>query len=88
MLKVEMSKARQRPWPLRKTGAADSFGELPFGTDQPGRPVGIPLIESNMLVGSLPGRGRRRRCGAWIVLGLLATVGYIAACRSPNGRAW
>ena len=58
VLKVEMSKARQRPYPLRKTGAADIFGDLPFGTDQRGRPVAIPLIESNLLIGSLPGAGK------------------------------
>jgi DNA segregation ATPase FtsK/SpoIIIE and related proteins len=58
VLKVEMGKARQRPYPWRKAGAADIFGELPFGTDQRGRPVGLPLIESNMLIGSLPGAGK------------------------------
>ena len=58
VLKVEMSKARPKPWPLRKAGAADVFGVLPFGTDQRGQPVGIPLAESNMLIGSLPGAGK------------------------------
>lgn len=58
VLKVEMSKARPRPWPLRKTGTADVFGLLPFGTDQRSQPVGIPMIESNMLIGSLPGAGK------------------------------
>jgi DNA segregation ATPase FtsK/SpoIIIE, S-DNA-T family len=58
VLKVEMSKARQRAWPLRKSGAADIFAELPFGTDQRGRPVELPLIESNLLIGSLPGAGK------------------------------
>jgi S-DNA-T family DNA segregation ATPase FtsK/SpoIIIE len=58
VLKVEMSKARQRAYPLRKAGAADIFTELPFGTDQRGRPVAIPLIESNLLIGSLPGAGK------------------------------
>lgn len=63
VLKVEMSKARQKPYPWRKAGAADIFGELPFGTDQRGRPIGLPLLESNMLIGSLPGAGRSRVCG-------------------------
>ncbi len=58
VLKVEMSKARPKPWPLRKAGTADIFGPLPFGTDQRSQPVGIPLIESNMLIGSLPGAGK------------------------------
>ncbi|AEA27905.1 cell division protein FtsK/SpoIIIE [Pseudonocardia dioxanivorans CB1190] len=54
----DMAKARPAPWPLRKTGTADIFGTLPFLTDQRGRPVGLPLIESNMLIGSLPGAGK------------------------------
>ncbi|MBA2324923.1 MAG: DUF3631 domain-containing protein [Pseudonocardiales bacterium] len=58
VLKVEMSKARQLAYPYRKTGVADIFGELPFGTDQRGRPVAVPLIESNLLIGSLPGAGK------------------------------
>jgi DNA segregation ATPase FtsK/SpoIIIE, S-DNA-T family len=58
VLKVEMSKARQRAYPMRKSGSADIFAELPFGTDQRGRPVAIPLIESNLLIGSLPGAGK------------------------------
>lgn len=41
---------------------------LPFGTDQRSNPVGIPLIESTMLFGSLPGAGKTAslRC---VVLG-------------------
>ncbi|MDN5858960.1 MAG: cell division protein FtsK [Pseudonocardia sp.] len=54
----DMAKARQKPWPLRRTGVADYFGALPFGTDQRGRGVGLPLAESNMLIGSLPGAGK------------------------------
>ncbi|MBN9101788.1 MAG: cell division protein FtsK [Pseudonocardia sp.] len=58
VLKQEMSKQRAKPWPLRKNGTADIFGVLPFGVDQRSQPVGIPLIESNMLIGSLPGAGK------------------------------
>lgn len=58
VLKVEMSRARPKVWPLRKNGSADIFGVLPFGTDQKSNPVGIPLIESNLLIGSLPGAGK------------------------------
>lgn len=54
----DMAKAKPAPWPLRKSGAADIFGTIPFLTDQRGRPVGLPLIESNMLIGSLPGAGK------------------------------
>lgn len=58
VLKLEMSKARPKVWPLRTNGTADIFGVLPFGTDQKSIPVGVPLIESNMLIGSLPGAGK------------------------------
>lgn len=53
-----LSQVRPPVWPLRKQGAADVFAPLPFGTDQRGRPVGLPLIESNLLIGSLPGAGK------------------------------
>lgn len=58
VLKIEMSKARQSPYPWRTSGVGDIFGSLPFGTDQRGRPVCIPLTESNMLIGALPGAGK------------------------------
>lgn len=54
----DMAKARPAVYPLRKQGATDIFTTLPFVTDQRGRPVGLPLIESNMLIGSLPGAGK------------------------------
>jgi S-DNA-T family DNA segregation ATPase FtsK/SpoIIIE len=54
----DMAKARPAPYPLRKAGAADYFANLPFATDQRGRAVGLPLTESNMLIGSLPGAGK------------------------------
>lgn len=54
----DMAKARPAPYPLRKQGTADYFATLPFVTDQRGRPVGLPLAESNMLIGSLPGAGK------------------------------
>lgn len=54
----DMAKARPAPYPLRRSGTTDLFGTVPFVTDQRGRPVGLPLIESNMLIGSLPGAGK------------------------------
>lgn len=55
----DMSKAKPVPWPLRKATKAHSvFASLPFGTDQRGRPVGIDLMYSNVLIGALPGAGR------------------------------
>lgn len=58
VLKVPMSKARPVKYPLRDAGAADVFTPVPFGTDQRGRKVALPLIESNLLIGSLPGAGK------------------------------
>lgn len=53
-----LNKVKPPTWPLRKAGSADVFAELPFGTDQRGRTVGLPLVESNLLIGSLPGAGK------------------------------
>ncbi|MGH3495499.1 MAG: cell division protein FtsK, partial [Sciscionella sp.] len=54
----DMAKARQAPWPLRKARKATVFEALPFGTDQRGRPVGMDLMYSNLLIGALPGAGK------------------------------
>jgi len=53
-----MSEAKAPPWPLAKGGAADLFRPVPFGTDQRMRPVSVPLMYSNVLVGSMPGAGK------------------------------
>jgi S-DNA-T family DNA segregation ATPase FtsK/SpoIIIE len=53
-----LSEVKPAQYPWRKSGTADVFAEIPFGTDQRGRPVGLPLVESNMLIGSLPGAGK------------------------------
>lgn len=58
VLRVPMAQAKPVSYPLLKAGTTDIFTALPFGTDQRGRPVAIPLIESNLLVGSLPGAGK------------------------------
>jgi DNA segregation ATPase FtsK/SpoIIIE, S-DNA-T family len=54
----DMNKATQAPWPLRKARKASMFDALPFGTDNRGRPVGIDLMYSNLLIGALPGAGK------------------------------
>lgn len=55
----DMSKAKPTPWPLLKGGKPHSvFEPLPFGTDPRGRPVGVPLMYSNILIGALPGAGK------------------------------
>lgn len=45
-------------WPLAKTGVVDLFEPFPVGVDPRGRPVTAGLIETNWLVGSIPGMGK------------------------------
>ena len=56
--KTDMASAKQPPWPLAKTGTADLFKALPFGTDPRGQAVAMELIGTNMLIGSIPGAGK------------------------------
>lgn len=58
VLRQTMAQAKPVPHPLLKAGTTDIFTSLPLGVDQRGRPVAVPLIESNLLVGSLPGGGK------------------------------
>lgn len=53
-----MSKAKQAPWPLARTGTVDLFGPFPFATDKRGRPLALTLFESNVLIGALAGAGK------------------------------
>src|SRR6266567_4453783 len=53
-----VSRARQPAWPLLKAGEADLFKPVPFGTDQRIRPVTLPLMFANLLIGSIPRRGK------------------------------
>lgn len=54
----ELSKASQPAWPLSEAGRFDLFRPVPFGMDVRGRPVGVPLIESNLLIGAIMGAGK------------------------------
>ena len=56
--RADVSKARPPAWPLLKSGQADVFGELPFGTDVRGRTVKVSLIYNNVLIGSIPRQGK------------------------------
>lgn len=56
---VDMSKAKQKPWPLAKPGATvDLFKAQPFGTDQRGRWVPITLMFASMVIGAVPRMGK------------------------------
>jgi S-DNA-T family DNA segregation ATPase FtsK/SpoIIIE len=54
----DITKAKPAAWPLLKTGKADIFGLVPFGTDPRRRQVGAPLFEVNWLIGAAPGQGK------------------------------
>jgi S-DNA-T family DNA segregation ATPase FtsK/SpoIIIE len=54
----DMSKVKPPAWPLARSGQADVFASVPFGTDPRGRPVSVPLFEVNWLIGSAPGQGK------------------------------
>lgn len=54
----DMAKAKQGLWPLAKTGTADIFAPLPFGTDQRGRLVTLTLMYGNMIIGAMPRYGK------------------------------
>ena len=54
----DLSKVKPPPWPLLKSGSADVFGEVPFGTTPRGLRVDVPLFEINWLIGASPGQGK------------------------------
>lgn len=54
----DMRKAKQPPWPLRRSGAVDLFRPVPFGTDQRGRWVYVTLLFASMAIGAVPRVGK------------------------------
>ena len=54
----DITKMKQPKWPLAKSGTADIFAGLPFGTDPRMRPVMVPMFEVNWLIGAAPGQGK------------------------------
>jgi S-DNA-T family DNA segregation ATPase FtsK/SpoIIIE len=54
----DMAAAKPRPWTLAKGGTADLFKPVPFGADQRGRPVSVPLMFANVLIGAMPRFGK------------------------------
>ena len=56
--RADISKARPPTWPLLRSGQADVFGELPFGTDVRGRGAKVPMAYHNWLIGSIPRQGK------------------------------
>lgn len=54
----DMATARQKPWPLLKSGRADVFQPIPFGYDQRGRLIAITMMFENVLIGAIPRMGK------------------------------
>src|SRR5262249_37181347 len=55
---VDLAKGKPVAWPLATSGRADLFRPVPFGADQRGRPVVVPLMYGNVLIGAMPGAGK------------------------------
>ena len=45
-------------WKLAKTGQHDIFTPLPFGVDARGRPIAVPMVQHNWLIGAMPRQGK------------------------------
>ncbi len=71
-----LNKMRPQVWPLLSGGAFDLFDAVPFVIDQRGRPVAVPLVFANVLIGAMP------RMGKTFALRLLA----LAAALDPYAR--
>ncbi|WWR54523.1 cell division protein FtsK [Streptomyces sp. SCSIO 30461] len=54
----DLSKTRQTPWPLAKSGTVDLFRPIDWGTDQRGRWVGITLMFIAGVIGAIPRMGK------------------------------
>jgi S-DNA-T family DNA segregation ATPase FtsK/SpoIIIE len=54
----DVAKRKPVPWPLLKAAQVDIFQPVAFATDMRGRPVKVPLIYHNWLIGSMPRNGK------------------------------
>lgn len=54
----DMNTARQKPWPLMKTGAVDVFSPVPLFTDQRNRWVKLTLAYTSGVIGAVPRMGK------------------------------
>lgn len=54
----DMSKARQKPWPLLRSGAVDIFNSVPMFTDQRGDWVELRIATTSGVVGAIPRMGK------------------------------
>jgi DNA segregation ATPase FtsK/SpoIIIE, S-DNA-T family len=56
--RADIAVAKPPAWQLLKSGQADIFQPVPFGTDVRGRLVRVPLIWHNWLIGAIPRQGK------------------------------
>ncbi|MFI9104958.1 FtsK/SpoIIIE domain-containing protein [Streptomyces fildesensis] len=54
----DLSKMGDVKWALSDAKRHDIFRRVPFGVDPRGRAQSVPMIQHNVLVGSLPGQGK------------------------------
>ncbi|MBN6545539.1 FtsK/SpoIIIE domain-containing protein, partial [Actinacidiphila bryophytorum] len=54
----DLSKTGAVKWGLANAKRHDIFARIPFGIDPRGRAQYVPLIQHNVLIGSLPGQGK------------------------------
>ncbi|MFF9767467.1 cell division protein FtsK [Streptomyces sp. NPDC014636] len=54
----DLSKTGTVKWALANVRRHDIFKRVPFGIDPRGRAQSVPMIQHNILVGSLPGQGK------------------------------
>jgi DNA segregation ATPase FtsK/SpoIIIE, S-DNA-T family len=72
----DMSRAKQKPWPLLRSGVVDLFAPFAFGTDPRGRLVEVTLMFAAVVMGAIP------RMGKTFALRLLV----LAACLDPRAE--
>jgi len=72
----DLSRAKQNPWPLLKSGTVNLFKPFAFGTDPRGRIVTLTLMFASMIIGSIPRMGKT----------FALRLALLGACLDP--RAW
>ncbi|MGW0501796.1 cell division protein FtsK [Micromonospora sp. NPDC003241] len=72
----DLSRARQSPWPLLRSGTVNLFKPFAFGTDPRGRSVTLTLMFASMIIGSIPRMGKT----------FALRLALLGACLDP--RSW
>jgi S-DNA-T family DNA segregation ATPase FtsK/SpoIIIE len=75
----DMSRAKQKPFPLLKSGTVNLFKAAPFGTDPRGALVTITLMYASMIIGALPRFGKTFALRLALLLACLDLRSWILA---------